>query len=197
MCSSDLRVGDSFLFQLGNDADWMFWTARGMIVLLGMALGAVVYAWSRRLFGPVGAMISLVAYVLCPSLLAHSALATSDLTASLAFLASLGTIWIVLHRVTPWTVLASCLAMGLLFVSKMSAVLILPIAAVLIAIRVVAGRPMLVVVRGRRVVHGRWRQLAVIAAVMLVHALVVVGVIWTFYGFRYETFQQSVPGRDE
>ena len=136
-------VGYDFFYSLQNDVTRMLWWGRGMIVLFGMALGGIVYVWSRKLFGGVGAMISLVVYVFSPTLLAHSALITSDLTATLAFVVSLGCLWMVFHRVSLGTLFASALAMGALFISKMSAALILPTALILLAIRLCRGRPKL------------------------------------------------------
>ena len=51
-------------------------------------LGALVWWWSRRLFGPWGAMLSLLLYVLSPAILANGALMTSDTAAALFFLAA-------------------------------------------------------------------------------------------------------------
>src|SRR3954464_11981622 len=53
-------IGDQFLYSSGNDADAMLSRARAVMALLGVALGALVYAWSRRLVSPAGAWVSLV-----------------------------------------------------------------------------------------------------------------------------------------
>jgi len=185
------RLGYDFCFQLQNDFDTMLWRARAMIVVLGMALGGVVYAWSRRLFGPVGAMISLVLYAFSPTLLAHSRLVTTDLAVTLAFTVSLGCLWMVLHRVSLPLALASALALGALFVSKLSAVLIVPMALLLVVIRLAIGRPLVVAIGQQRLVLHRGRQLAVLAGVATFHAAVVVLVIWLCYGFRYATFRDA------
>jgi 4-amino-4-deoxy-L-arabinose transferase-like glycosyltransferase len=191
------KMGYQFFYTLGNNLERMLWWARGTVVALGVVLGWVVYAWSRRLFGVVGGLVSLAAYVFCPNILAHSALATSDLAATLLFVASLGTIWMVLHRVTLTTVALSAVVMGLLFVSKMSAVLILPVAVLLVGIRLVAGGPLEIGWRrSNMLVRERWRQALVFAGLVLVHAVVVVATIWLFYGFRYATFREAEPERD-
>ena len=192
------RVGEAFFFRSGNDLDKLLWRARGMVVLATVALGAVVYWWSRKLFGAAGAMVSLLLFVLCPTILANGRLVTSDMMAALWFVVSLGTYWIVLHRVTPRTVLASSLALGLLMVSKFSAVVMLPVALILLAVRLGAGRVLVIKWRGRgRLVKGRLRQLAVLGAVAAVHAVVAVAVIWVMFGFRYATFREAVAGRDQ
>jgi 4-amino-4-deoxy-L-arabinose transferase-like glycosyltransferase len=191
------ELGYEFFYTLGNDLDRMLWWSRGMIVLAGVALGAVVYFWSRRLFGTPGAFVSLVLFAFSPTCLAHGRLATSDMAATLAFVASLGCLWTAAHRVSVATVTLSAAAMGLLFVCKMSAVLILPIGIALVAIRLLVGRPMIVIWRGRHIVRRRLPQLAVLAAVAAFHAVIVVATIWLFFGFRYETFREAEPGRDQ
>lgn len=53
------KIGDGFFFESGNDLEKMLWRARCMNVLLSVALGFLVYAWARRLFGPGGGMVAL------------------------------------------------------------------------------------------------------------------------------------------
>ena len=189
-------IGRRFFYESQNDLAKMLWRSRGMIVLLGMMLGGLVYAWSRRLFGDTGGLVSLTLYALSPTMLANSALVTSDVAAALMFLASLGTFWRTLHKVSPATALASAAAMGLLFVSKMSAVLILPAIAVLLAVRLIAGRPLILASRGTTVIVDRSRQLVVLSGVAALHIVVVLAIIWAFYGFHFATFRQAELGRD-
>jgi 4-amino-4-deoxy-L-arabinose transferase-like glycosyltransferase len=184
-------LGYQFFYNSQNDLGRMLWWGRGMIVLLGMALAGVVYVWSRRLFGPAGAMVSLLVCAFSPTLLAHGSLITSDMAATLAFAASLGCLWIVLHRVSAITLIASAALMGCLFVTKMSAVLMLPTALILAGIRLAAGRPLVLSWRGTRLIRGRLPQLAVVACVAVFHAVAVIFVIWLFYGFHYATFRQA------
>jgi 4-amino-4-deoxy-L-arabinose transferase-like glycosyltransferase len=191
------EVGKAFFFHFDNNLDRMLLASRAMIVLAAMALCGVVFYWSQRLFGTAGGFVSLLLCIFCPTILAHGRLATSDMVVTLWFVASLGAYWIVLHRVTPWTVLASALAMALLFVSKFSAAIMLPVSAVLLAIRLGAGRPLVVQLFGRRhLLPGRGKQLGVLAAAAAAHVVIVVAVIWAMYGFRYATFREAVAGRD-
>jgi hypothetical protein len=192
------NFGYQFFYRLGNNLDRMLWWARGSIVLLGVLLGWIVYEWSRRLFGVVGGLVSLVACVFCPSILAHSALATSDIAATLLFVASLVTFWTMLRRVSVGTVSASAIVMGLLFVTKFSAVLILPTTIMLLVIRLAKNRPLIVVGRhGIGLIYGRIRQVMIFSGVLAVHAITVFAIIWACYGFRGEMFRDAEPGRDK
>ncbi len=190
------ELGYTFFYELGNDFRRMLWQARGMIVLLGMVLGGITYVWSRRLFGVAGGLLSLVVYVFCPTLLAHSALATSDLTVTLMFVASLGCFWRGLHKVSPAGVVVSGTVIGLLFVSKMSAVVVLPVFFLLLSTRVAVGRPLIVCWRkNRSIVVGRGRQLWVLAGAITCQAAIVVFLIWLFYGFQPTFFREATPNQ--
>lgn len=59
--------------------------ARLAIVGLGAALGLVVFAWSRRIWGRGGALVSLALYCFSPTMLAHARLVTTDTAAALGF----------------------------------------------------------------------------------------------------------------
>ena len=179
------RLADQWFYRLGNDATGMLRRGRAVCGGLAVALGALVWWWSRRLFGAWGAMLSLLLYVLSPAMLANGALTTSDTAAALFFLAATLAWWRVLHRLTVSRVLLSALAMGGLVVSKMSAPLIAPIAMALLVVRLISRRPLPVAIGRPRELAGRGRQLLAFAAVAAGHVVVVGAVIWSCYGFRY------------
>jgi 4-amino-4-deoxy-L-arabinose transferase-like glycosyltransferase len=191
------NIGYAFFYELGNNSVRMLWLASGMIVLLGMALASVVFVWSRRLFGVGGGLLSLALFAFCPTLLAHSALATSDVAVSLMFLVALGCFWTALHEVSVPRTLVSGLALGLLLVSKMSAVVILPVLAILFLLRAVVGRPLLWKWRGKSAtILLPNRQVAALFGSLFIQALLASGVIWLFYGFQFAIFREFEPARD-
>ena len=189
-------VGHQLFHLQQNDLESMLWWSRLMIVAVGVGLGILVWAWTKRLFGPLGATIAVTAYGLSPTMLAHTRLVTSDVTAALFFVASIATIWMTLHHVSVKRIAISALVLGGLFVSKMSAVLMIPIAGVLVLVRLVFNRPMIVSFGKRRIVKSPLQQTGIITGVIAVHAIVAILVIWTFYGFRFQTFNEFEPGRD-
>ncbi len=191
-------LAHELLYMRGNDPVWIVTAGRVMIALLAVGLGVLVYAWSSRLFGRGGGLISTGLYCFSTIILAHGRLATSDLTAALLFLASVGCLWWVLHRFRPLTVLGSAIVMGLLFVSKMSALLIVPMGVALIVIRLIQPEALVVACgRFRRRVCRRLSQLGLFLGAVLVHAVVVVLVIWAFYGFRYSAIRPGLAGREQ
>ncbi len=195
--SAEWAVADSWFYQLGNDVAAMLRRGRAASGLLAVALGALVWGWSRRLFGPWGGMLSLLLFVLNPSILANGALMTSDTACALFFLAATGALWRVLHRVSPGRVLASAGLIGCLFLAKMSAILIVPIAGILALVRLATGRPLpLRCGPLRRHVASRGGQAAILAGVFVLHLLIVATVIWASFGFRYAALAEGAPGPD-
>jgi len=190
--SDDWLLGYLWLFKSGRDADALVLWGRMCCALFAVAVGALVWAWARRRFGPAGAMVSLVLYAASPAVLANGALMTSDMAAALFILASAGSLWAVLGRVTPARVAVSSLVLAGLFLTKVSALLVLPVAAVLAAVRVADGRPLEVRAwRRGRVLVRRTHQAAAVAALVVLHAAAVVAVLWASYGFRYSAFADS------
>lgn len=190
-------LGYQWFFKMGNDATGMLRRGRAVSGLLAVALGALVWCWSRRLFGPSGGLLSLLLYVLSPTILANGALITTDTAISLFFLAAVGGIWAALHRLTAGRVLGSALAMGGLFVTKMSAPLIVPMALTLLAARLLVNRPLPVAIGPwRGALERRGAQALAFAGVAVVHLLVVGTVIWASFGFRYAAMARAGDGRD-
>lgn len=188
--------GRTFFFESGNDIDRLLTRGRAVIALLGVLLGAIVFAWSSRLNGAEGGLISLALFVLCPTLLAHGALVTSDMAAALAFTASTGALWLLFQRVTPLRLLASCLAAATLFLSKFSAPVLALVALVFAAIRLFSREPLRIdIARWHREIASRGARAAAFVAVGSVHAAVIWLLIWTSYGFRYDAFHEPArPG---
>jgi hypothetical protein len=56
-----------------------FQVARLPTLAVAVMLGVVVFAWSRRLYGPAAGVLSLFLYVFDANILAHSRFITTDL----------------------------------------------------------------------------------------------------------------------
>src|SRR5437867_2469151 len=188
-------MGYHFFYDSGNDLDALLRAGRATMAVLGIALGLLVYAWSRRLFGATGGIVSVALYAFCPTLLANGPLATSDIAAALFFTASAWTVWALLHAVSPPSVLAAALAVAGLCLSKMSGILVVPMALVLVGIRLADGRPLPVTLRRAREVRSRAGQLAVLVAAAALQATIVLLLVWAFYDVRYPA--RRVPAPDQ
>ncbi len=190
------NLGRRFFYACGNHPQSMLTRGRAAIALLSVALALVVWLWSRKLFGEVGGIISLILFAFSPTILAHARLVTTDVAAALFFLLAVAAVWWVLHRISPLSIVLSALAVAGLLLSKMSGLMILPIAGVLIAIRLLSNRPTVVVFGRPREIRSRPAQLGAWLLMGLVHGAIVVLVIWAAFGLRYSAMKHARPGRD-
>ncbi len=189
--TSDLwNFSYQFFYTSGNDPEKILLISRSFMAAFSVALGLVVYFWARGLFGRRGGLLALALFAFCPTFLANSPLATMDLLASLCFLAAMGAFWRMLHRLTPATLAASCLALATLFLAKFSAPLIAPMLLIALLLRLAWGGPLVLKLRGQRQLKGLPR-LGVLAASCVLHVLVVWAVIWLAYACRYDAFEAA------
>jgi hypothetical protein len=181
------ELGRKFLFECGNQPEALLRQSRPMITLLGVMTGALVFLWSRRLFGPVGGLISLSIFVFSPSMLAFGGVVSTDMSITLALFAAVAGVARVLWRVTLARLCVSLGCVGVLVLAKPTALVIFPITALLIALRLCRRVPLQLEfgpvsasVRRRRV------QVVVITGLLLLHVAMGWLAIWAHYQFRFE-----------
>ncbi|MFZ2656737.1 MAG: glycosyltransferase family 39 protein [Victivallales bacterium] len=175
-----------FLYKAGNNPNRIFMLGKTMIVLLSLLLGLLVYFWSKKIFGIEGAALSLLLYAFCPTVLAHSRLVTSDIAAALGFIASAWAIWYMLEKITVPRLLLASLCLSMLFLSKMSAFMIIPMYMIMIAVRLKTCPELEVRIPGRMMkLRSQAGQLLAFLSAVLVNALVIAFFIWMSFGFRY------------
>ncbi len=178
-------IGHQFFYETRHDHWPMLMAGRAMMTVFSAGTGLLIFCWARRLFGPGAGFFSLTLYVLCPNVLAHAPLVTSDMAAVFFLLASLGAFWRHLHAPTWQTGLVSAVAFGLACVAKYSAALLPPMMLMLLAWRIL---------REPASARARWWRLAPLS--LALHALVALVIIWAFYGFRYSGFAPGLPPAD-
>jgi 4-amino-4-deoxy-L-arabinose transferase-like glycosyltransferase len=130
-----------------------FQVARLPTLLSAIVLGFTVFAWSRRLYGPAGGLLSLFLLVFEPNLLAHARLITQDVFLATAMVACLYLFWRFLRRRTLGWAFAAALTFGIAQTTKYTAVSLFPILAVIAALY--DGPRMIPLVR-----RGRWIRVA-------------------------------------
>jgi hypothetical protein len=174
----------------------MLRATRTMSTLLGVALALVVFFWSRRLHGGGAGLISLAFCCLCPVVISNSGLATTDIATALFFSLAVWSFWTLLHRVTAWTVLWCGLAVGGLMATKLSGVLFVPMAALMLAAKLALRHPATVALpgRGAREEPNISKQFYLLASASMAAALVGYGTLWAIYGFHYSFGVQTPEG---
>lgn len=188
-------LSHEFFYGSGNDARALLFRARLAAALVGVGVCALVFVWSRRLYGDGAALFALSLAAFSPTFLALGPIVTSDLFVTLTLTLSVGCLWWTLGRMSPLSLLASGLAVAALLLSKVSGVLILPVGAILVALRLLSREPLVVVLGERRIEVRGARRLGPILAALAIHAVLVFVVVWAAYGFRYSAFSVAEAGR--
>ena len=171
---ADSDLGRLFLADERNDGTALLQRGRLAAITIGMALGVVLFAWARRLHGDAAGLLTLALFCLHPVVVSNSALATTDIAVTLAFVAATWASWRLLHGVTILNVLLAGIAIGALLATKLSGLLIAPIFAVLLAVRLAALRS--------HIAPGLWLRLALALGGA---GGVAWATVWAVYGFRF------------
>jgi hypothetical protein len=142
--------------------------------LLAIALSLMIFFSAREWFGTTAALLAMAIAVFDPNLLAHSGLVTTDIGASLFFLAAIYAFYRYVKQPSWLRLSIASVAAGLLLATKHSGIMLAPILLVLIGFEI-AFAP----------TGARARLTMRLAGAFAVIALVGVLVLWVFYGFRY------------
>ena len=195
--SNQWLISNAFLFLSGNNSDYLVFCARAAMALWSVAAGLLVFCWARRLWGDTGGLTALALFVVSPTTLAHGPLITSDMCAAFWLLAATGAWWRASRELTWPNLLLSCAATGLAFVAKFSAVLLLPVFALLILGRTFGPDTVVVALggagAGRHALARRPAKFAALAALLVVQGAATWAIIWTFFGWRYRAFAPGLP----
>jgi 4-amino-4-deoxy-L-arabinose transferase-like glycosyltransferase len=140
--AAGINYGRLFMFdkrdvpaeQRTNTEALVFWS-RAMVTALAVALGALVFLFTRRLWGDAAGLVALAFYCLNPQTIALGSFATTDISSTLFFILSVLAVWRLLHRVSLVNILLTGLAAGVLAATKISSLMLLPIAGLLFALR--------------------------------------------------------------
>jgi len=93
-------------------------------LVVAVLLGYAVYAWSRKLYGFAGGLLSLFLYSFDPNLLAHSRLITQDLFLAASVVLSFYFVWRFARRRSLARAMSAAMFVGLAQVTKYTAVVL-------------------------------------------------------------------------
>lgn len=105
---------------------------RTPIIFLGMLMGAMVVQWARALSGKQAAWMAAILFGLAPNWLGIASLATTDGPLTVTFFAAVWGLWWWGKRPFPLYWLLAGITLGLALSTKVTALLLLPVAFVLI-----------------------------------------------------------------
>ena len=120
-------VGQFFLYEMGNDADAILFWGRIPMILLLVALGGLLFHWSRQLLGTPAAFFVLVLFVFSPNFLAHGRLVTTDVAATLGVVLALYWFLKFLYVPSRKHVFLGGIALAFALLLKFSTIILLPV----------------------------------------------------------------------
>jgi 4-amino-4-deoxy-L-arabinose transferase-like glycosyltransferase len=171
--------GRDFLF--GNDANTILFRVRMATSGITILLALMVFLATQEMFGAGAGLIALGLLVFDPTLLAHSALMTTDAGGAYFMFASIYAFYRYAKSPSKIRLALVGLAVGLALASKHSNVLLLPMLLLLGVGETLwpnaASIKRAPVSLGRRFMHSGVALIAI--------ALIAVAVLWATYGFRY------------
>jgi 4-amino-4-deoxy-L-arabinose transferase-like glycosyltransferase len=94
----------------------------------------VVYAWSKRLYGTAGGLLSLSLHSFDPNVLARSRLITQDLFLAASIVLFLYLLWRFLRRRTLGRALAAALVLGVAQTAKYTGVALFPLLVLMVLV---------------------------------------------------------------
>jgi 4-amino-4-deoxy-L-arabinose transferase-like glycosyltransferase len=178
---SDISViSYQFFYESGNDHWPLLLGARAVNLLFSVGIAWLAFVWARSLAGDLAGFVALTLAALSPTLLAHGPLATTDVPAAFFLAASVGAFWWHLQVRDGRRLALSAVTFALACVTKYSAVLLLPIYAILVVVHWLASPP-------------AERRVGWIARSALAHVVAAWAIIWACFGFRYGAFGSGVP----
>ncbi|CAN5386240.1 phospholipid carrier-dependent glycosyltransferase [soil metagenome] len=156
---------------------------RSQFMFVGIGLGALAAWWSWKLGGGIAAIATAVFFALDPNLAAHASLVKNDVATGLLLLALGYSMWQFGKHGSLWRLGIVAAVCGAAVNTKFSGVLFGPITLLLLISRAMF-------TRGSWRVAGItlksiWDRLAAVLVMTLLIGVVVWGMTWAVYGFRF------------
>jgi len=167
----------------GNDPDAFINRSRGMMLVIGVALGVVISIWSWQLGGALAAIVACALYALDPNFLGHAPLVKNDVPFTLVMLAMCWALWLAGERLTIARAAAAVLLLAAGINVKFSGLVLVPIFVIILLSRALLPRPW--IGPQGRIIATRGGRIVASACITLLAAVVSISAIWACYRFRY------------
>ncbi len=115
-----------FFYHANKNYEQLIFWARTPIIFLSLLFALSIFLWCQKLFGSSAGYIAVFLYCFEPNIIAHSRLATSDLSVAFFYYLTIISFWGYLKKPSWQTMFLTGLACGACFLSKFTALLLLP-----------------------------------------------------------------------
>ena len=167
------KDGKEFVFK--NGVNTIVLRTRLAAATLTVLLGLLVFVAGQEMFGTLAGFVALTLLVFDPNLLAHGAVVTTDVGITLFMFASAYAFYRYCKAPSVPRLLLAGVAFGLALAAKHTGVLVFPILCLLALCEIVLSKTEL-----------RKEQVVRLVRALVVIGVIGVGVLWAFYGFRYQ-----------
>lgn len=178
------KLGVSYLYKQGVDAQEVLFLARAVNVVFAVLLMTVVFLYTRYLFSYWVAILALLLTISEPTLIAHGALVTTDMAVSAGVLLVVFMLDRFLQQLSLGRIVMAGVGVGFALATKHSGVIIVPIVIALVVVDMWIGCD------GTR---RKTLKLGQSAGALGLIFLIAIGFLWTTYGFRYWPRPNNVP----
>ena len=186
------RPAELFLWEIGNNVEHIMFLARLPTIWLAMLMAALAARWAGRLSGRRwAALLALLFVALDPNILASGRLATTDLGLAAFSLLAAYTLWSFLKHPSWKGAIMAGVALGLLQNTKFTALLFIPLFALVIGIWLVQNwRENVRNTSAGLLETFPWSSVAMI---LIVYPLTAVFTLWAANGFDIGTLPADPP----
>jgi len=187
------RDGDGYLIGLDLvyksplPADRVLALSRFPNLFLGGILVALAGWWAYRLWGIRPALLALALASFEPNLVAHSSLVTTDIGVTLFLLLTVYLLWEYLNSPKWWLLAATGISTGMALLSKFSAVLLIPMMALIIIGSLLIGSEPYVLLplkQNRNGARRKFLQATAVLSLVILVALLTIPPAYFFRGFQ-------------
>jgi hypothetical protein len=175
----EYRTGRDFLY--GNDARTILWRARMAAATFTLFLALAVFFVANSMWGEEPAFMALTLFVFEPNFLAHGALVTTDIAATLGIFLGIGSFYLYLKKPSAVRLVGAGLVAGLCLSGKHSGILLFPMLLFLAAAELVNWDDL----AARKFIPDLAKKAPRLVVSLTAIAVISFAVLWSMYGFRF------------
>ncbi|MBI4982277.1 MAG: glycosyltransferase family 39 protein [Candidatus Omnitrophica bacterium] len=176
------EFGKDFFYKYNNQPQKIIFYSRLAIILVGLFCGWILFYWTKRAYSPEIALFALFFYSFCPNILAHTALATTDMVATCFILLSVASFWFYLRNNSLRNIIIAGISLGLAQLSKYTSVLLYLIFLLVFSLGFLE--------------LDKNRRKFIFCQILAIFAISII-VLWAGYGFDFEPVLKNAMRQGE